>query len=914
MDFEKTLENILKPIRKKNISILSSETKYKLSKLEEHYNDYKSTKDEMYLKKYINLLRENPNLPNKKQLYLREISNDKTVLDVIVEKNLIISYDTGTFLASDIDLIDIYLKHNDTTVLIYAKEEILLSNYKDTTLVEYLIKNNLINSYWIEEITNRKLINLLIKYNKSEYLKYASSEILLMELNNKKTVLEYLIENDLAVEETIRKINNKIVFDLLVKYNRDDLMQYLSNDVLAISKFGKTILEKVLDRGVKPKLKTIYSETLVKAIIRKEEYSLLEKTCQTLLKMKIPKTKVTIFEYLLRKNIICKEAIESIKYSSDANFFIPIIIKCNRLDILKEVEEKTLLEKTHNEITLLELLIKNNIAPSITCYENKKSLEILSKYNRYDLLQKCSFSLLKNKLENGKYLYEELFDRGYDIFSDYITDEEILRYIIRNKKVNLYSKITVPFQLKIYKDNITYLEQILIDERTDKNIDLTNIITFTLDLYQKAQLYQIYAKYDKQSYLPILDEDDLLEEIDNKKFIDILLNMNSELTVNKILEKRVKEEYEIALILKLRGEKQDNIKFESITTKLEREYLTNLRFEYEALSLDNENEELLGELYNIMDDKKSDPYLVYALIATYRNLLSINSKYAKEIYQLIEIKRNNPEFVLKYVKDGAYFNTTKKYIGMEDANIDTLNHEVGHALHNFLAEDKMPVKFRVLIDKLRNDKTLIEKTSILSEQYLELRKMVEEEVEANYMKKYDESIDEEKLQEIQGFLDEEITIKKIKYLKLGYSEELLDIIFNKIYTVDEYIRQDRRVKKNNMVDLILRTRYAALISTADYLDAIYGGKFKSGELYDKNNQQIKPTYGHGIGYYRRGYPWSFSEMIANYSEIVKSKNPTEGIEILKKYVGEELVEFIQEYYDKQILNSKKYITEEQKIM
>ena len=86
--------------------------------------DTKSTKDEMYLKKYINLLRENPNLPNKKQLYLREISNDKTVLDVIVEKNLIISYDTGTFLASDIDLIDIYLKHNDTTVLIYAKEEI----------------------------------------------------------------------------------------------------------------------------------------------------------------------------------------------------------------------------------------------------------------------------------------------------------------------------------------------------------------------------------------------------------------------------------------------------------------------------------------------------------------------------------------------------------------------------------------------------------------------------------------------------------------------------------------------------------------------------------------------------------------------------------------------------------------------
>ena len=30
-----------------------------------------------------------------------------------------------------------------------------------------------------------------------------------------------------------------------------------------------------------------------------------------------------------------------------------------------------------------------------------------------------------------------------------------------------------------------------------------------------------------------------------------------------------------------------------------------------------------------MNDKKSDPFLVYALIASYRNLLSTNSKYFK---------------------------------------------------------------------------------------------------------------------------------------------------------------------------------------------------------------------------------------------------------------------------------------------
>jgi hypothetical protein len=110
-----------------------------------------------------------------------------------------------------------------------------------------------------------------------------------------------------------------------------------------------------------------------------------------------------------------------------------------------------------------------------------------------------------------------------------------------------------------------------------------------------------------------------------------------------------------------------------------------------------------------------------------------------------------------------------------------------------------------------------------------------------------------------------------------------------------------------MIDLILRTRYSAFICAADYLDAVYCGKYKSGELLDKNNQVIKPGYGHGIGYYRKGMSWAFSEMIANYSEIVKSSNPEEGLLLLKQYVGEELVEYIKNYYDENILNSTRYI-------
>ena len=52
---------------------------------------------------------------------------------------------------------------------------------------------------------------------------------------------------------------------------------------------------------------------------------------------------------------------------------------------------------------------------------------------------------------------------------------------------------------------------------------------------------------------------------------------------------------------------------------------------------------IINELFQVMDDKKSDPYLVYALVASYRKLLSDNSEYAYEIKQIIEIKKNNPD-------------------------------------------------------------------------------------------------------------------------------------------------------------------------------------------------------------------------------------------------------------------------------
>ena len=65
------------------------------------------------------------------------------------------------------------------------------------------------------------------------------------------------------------------------------------------------------------------------------------------------------------------------------------------------------------------------------------------------------------------------------------------------------------------------------------------------------------------------------------------------------------------------------------------------------------------------------------------------------------------------------------------------------------------------------------------------------------------------------------------------------------------------------------------------------------------------AYGHGVNYYSRGISNVIDEMIANYSEIVKSRNPKEGLRLLREYMGDELVDYLASYYENNILNSNK---------
>ena len=104
----------------------------------------------------------------------------------------------------------------------------------------------------------------------------------------------------------------------------------------------------------------------------------------------------------------------------------------------------------------------------------------------------------------------------------------------------------------------------------------------------------------------------------------------------------------------------------------------------------------------------------------------------------------------------------------------------------------------------------------------------------------------------------------------------------------------------------MRNDYGAFIAIGDIIDAIYLGKYRNGVLVDDSGLNIPSAYGHGISYYSMS-SHGFDEMIADYGEILKSKNGNEMLIYLRSIVGDELVDMIENCYMEKILYSSKFI-------
>jgi len=718
----------------------------------------------------------------------------------------------------------------------------------------------------------------------------------------------------------------KNVLEKITNNKKIDVLDWLCislEDLLTTNENGITYLECLINNGVDfdYKIKKEIGNSLEALYIcaKNNKIDWLWNNCNEDLFFKEVEGNKKLIEYILENNV------------KTSSLFFPLFKKHTEIiDYLQKYNVKDEFTSLSNDI-ITKLFIKNEDGYLYDKYKDnpfirkmalrKAPKELFVSYciknNDYELLKEGNESVLLYDIGNGKKVIDELFDKGYIPSFNWYTFEskELLDKLIEKKRFDLLYNAELPLLLSEYNDGDTYLD--LMIEKHNEGIDVhLEQMAFDYICYPSemtADLMLALARNDLQGYIPDVNINMLLYKSTSDRYsvIEYLINKDKDITKSKLLPLCYKnDDPKLAVILRNMGVDDTQIKHSVNEMRLVDQIIKSYNDDYskDCVSL---CPNLLLELKELFyNDEISNKNLIDDLIVSYKYLTSIenpkNSFFIKELEQLIEIKKHNPDRLL-YVKGGdcSYFSESKGVV-ISDSFISTINHETSHALHYYLANNIEPDNYNQLIEKIRNNPNNIKRIEEYSNRFLELKRTIKSQISKSKINEYYDNLYQgNKLMDLHFFLNKSKEEQKERF-KDDYNEQVLDTILARSFSIDEFIKQRTEIEIDEMVDATFRNDFGALIAIGDIIDAIYLGKFKNGIVYNDKGLNIKPAYGHGINYYRKGTK-GFLEMIANYGSIIKSKDSDAMIEYLRYIVGDELVDTIKDVYENKIINSNIYI-------
>ena len=266
-------------------------------------------------------------------------------------------------------LLEICNRNNDYDLIKAVKASMLITNYKDdkTVLLFLLNDKKVVPDCLINIPEDIVFIKYLIKNNLYDYLKKASEDVLLMEVESGKTLLEFLL--DKGYDPEIKYIFNKKTISILYRKQKLNLTKFVSDDVLLApvkELFGddslgdETLFEYMIRNGYKLNSSRISSEKLFKICYLEQRPDLLEEASISDLLKPIDDT-YTYFDFLLDaiSNKGLKIRVPSHPWSSDVNEYIEYYTTIAKHDMMKyigEIKAEKLLKK-YGDKTLLEYLL-----------------------------------------------------------------------------------------------------------------------------------------------------------------------------------------------------------------------------------------------------------------------------------------------------------------------------------------------------------------------------------------------------------------------------------------------------------------------------------------------------------------------------------------------------------------------------
>lgn len=791
---------------------------------------------------------------------------------------LIYGQDISQFSYDKIDYT--YGENGNMNVLNYLLEkydlsinDLLIEDKNGTTLLEEMLKENIDISNIdidddimdLEKVT--KIITIIIKNNQDipEDIKN-TFENTLFSTNNDEFFKNLPMKDIVLFEKMISIIKEHTeIVDLLCRYHLEYYLKYLNQEI-------------------------------IKKLITKDENDTYP-----------------IDKYVSNSTAI-KNISSLINFDENIDFmihFIKLLLDNKLYNFFYDADENILLYKVYPPKTLLETLIENNVNINIKInnINNEEIIKILYDNNKLDLIGSSSESIwlsntrdvLKDNMVKDQTILEYMIDNNYDIKIPCIFEEDTLKILYQKNRPDLLVKASASLLMTRINDNYTYLDYILdCINKGDFEYNIANI-TAPGKPDMKVDFYLDIAKHDMIGYVKDdLNLNILLKKYDNKTLLEYFLDRDTELTLNKILNKSDKMNYSVMIILKARGIKDNNTLNIGEGNYFPHKHSPDTYYG----PLDKDSDYLIKELEGLfISDGKSDKDLINLLITSYRDALFINYDITiREIEKLIEIKKNNFD-KFYYVKDNdnSYFSSNDGCIHMNGGCISTIIHETGHALHYYLTELKVPDNYDEIVKRVRENNELLTKTSKYFEHCNKIMKNIKnyflnfanEVLTAHYSK-------QENIMDIQGILSKDIDKYRDKFKSLKIPEEQLEQILQETFSVEEYIKREAIIVASELTDTTIRNNYASIGATNDIIDAIYRGKVCDGVLKSADGQKIVSFGGHGIRYYSQN-KHGFDEMIAQFAVLVKFKGAEENLQVLRNIVGDEIYNMISNFYYTNIL-------------
>ncbi len=716
-------------------------------------------------------------------------------------------------------------------------------NFNINNIENYLPKIDKV----VEKIQNKKITKISQKD--------IFAEDLLKHLDSGITLLEFALQNNIDVSNFDSFLGKQMEAVLIfVNYNRNIpsidehlLFEDISSD--------KKLIDLLIEKG---EIETIISSSknnlqIMDYCIKYNRFDIMSNSI--LKKLLTEQNGKLLIESYLDNEKLYSNIIEKLYPDIDLGLIEDsILVKlynkgCKKL--LTHANEEVLLTE-YNGTTILEDLLKSKMDPVFICgIELAQTMEILHKNNRPDLMNNAKLNLLMNYPNK---------------------DNNYLQYMIDACKAGT----NVHFEYGSYK--------------TENDKELL------------ARFYIQMTNNNISGYLEDLISNDLVSKDKNgKSLLYYLINIDKDLTLKEILSFKEKIKPEVFTELKLLGISDSLININYTKFQCSDIYRKQKNSIYDE-NMVSPVDDLLNELESLFEnDGHSDKEIISALITSYKYSTSVNPIMIEEVKQLIEIKKNNPDFYYLKKIDGGYFSCFDKAVIVENSTISTLNHETGHAIHYFLADFQIPENYDSLIHSIANSPDWLGKVEQYSNKFKEIYnyvKSVSENIIDSYISEETVSINQK---EIHALLNETKEKQKQMYLEKGYSDETISIILDGTFTAEEFMRQKKDIEIHEMNNTLMEYNYDAFIAIGDIVDAITVGKFRSDLLKNEKNETIKSGYGHGIRYYSARKEVGFHEMIANYSSIIKSKKCNENIELLRYIVGDELVDLLENFYNNNIL-------------